>query len=214
MTETGIANLALGNLGISRQIGNLGTERSLEANVMRQWFEICRDNVLGDFKWQFAAAFVAPGLVAQNPTTEWAYAYRYPPNCLVVRRILSGLRTDVRASRVPFRIVADSAGQLIYTDMQNAMIEYTFQQTDPSKFSADFNKAFSLNLGAYAAPQLTGGDPNNRQAKCMQLYKMEIVNAQVNAANEEQPDIEPDSEFILARGGGQDCWPNGTPWRP
>lgn len=201
MSDTKIANMALGHVGVSKQIGNLITERSLEANACREWFEVCRESALGDFHWSFATKFKTVGLVENNPTQEWAYSYRYPSDCIDVRRILSGQRTDVRATRVPFRIASDDEGGIILTDMQNAQIEYTWLNKDASKYSTNFATAMSLMLANYIVPQLSGGDPFQRQQKIMQLYAMEISKAATNNAIEEQADIEPDSEFVLARGG-------------
>jgi hypothetical protein len=206
VSKTSIANLALAHLGITKQIARLD-ERSLEANVCRQFFDQVRDQVISDFDWGFATAFAKVGLVQKHPTCEWQFSYRYPSGCLKVRRVLSGRRTDTRQSRVPFKVGADSEGELIFTDKECAEIEFTMFQDDPTKYTPDFVMAFSLALAIMIAPGITAGDPFNITAKCSQKYDAVIGRAQSNNANEEQPDQEPDSEYDRAR-GGTGYWPN------
>lgn len=208
-----ISNFALSQLGIDRNISNFDTERSKEANACRQWYDQTRQQVLSDFNWPCGTSFVALALVESDPTDEWGFSYRYPSNCLKIRRILSGLRTDTRDTRVPFVQAADTTGGLIYTDQSDAQVEFTFDQTDPTKLTPDFVMAFATRLAANIAPQLTAGDPFKIKQTVLQAYNMELGMAQANAANEQQPDIEPESEYIRARGG----W--GTidgrpPWLP
>ena len=88
-STTEIANLALGHLGIGKDIANLDTESSQEAKAMRRYYDICRRTVLQEFTWPFATKFVTLGLVEEDPTDaeEWAFSYRYPADCLFLRRL-------------------------------------------------------------------------------------------------------------------------------
>lgn len=197
-SETGICNLALAHLGISKAIADL-TERSKEANLCNQFYESTRDLVLRDFAWPFATKFVTLALVEEDPTDEWSFSYRYPVDCLKFRRILSGLRNDNRQSRVPIKIGQDDAGQLIYCDIEDAEAEYTIQVEDAGKFPPDFVMALSLRLASYIAPALTGGDPFKLGERAYRAYRMEIAAAQGNAGNEEQNEEHPEAEMIRAR---------------
>lgn len=213
LSKTSISNLALSQLGITKHISNFDTDRSQEGNACRQLYDQVLQQVLTDLWWPCGTKFITLGLVETNPTIEWGFSYRYPSDCLTLRRILSGQRTDTRQSRVPFRVGQDENGGLIYTDMAQAQIEYTFYQTDPTKLSPDFIEAFALRLAAAMAPQITSGDPFKITQTVMGLYSVAIGNAKTQAANEEQPDQEPDSEFIRAR-GGNGCTGRGPDWLP
>lgn len=199
MTEVEICNLALSHLGIGKEIANLATERSQEANACRAFFNVCRDETLNDADWPFATKFIDLGLVEEDPTDEWGFSYRYPSDCVKFRRIISGSRNDTRDTRVPYKIGKDSDGRLIYVDKEDAAAEYTERVEDPLFFSADFVIALSFKLAGYIAPRVTAGDPFKLRQQAMELYVYEISKAQANAFNEQQDERVPESEFINAR---------------
>ena len=81
-------------------------------------------------------------------------------------------------------------------------MEYTAKDIDPLFYPANFAIAQSLYLAALMAPRLTGGDPHKLGDKAMTKFLVQLSVAQAEAANEEQPEEAPDSEFIRARDGG------------
>lgn len=198
-SKTEIANISLAHLGVGKEIANLDTENSAEANTMRRFYDTARDEVLRDFNWSFTTKFATLAEVEEDPTDEWSYSYRYPSDCLKLRRILSGTRNDSRQSRVPYKVAQDSEGLLLYTDMEDAEIEYTVRVEDTSLYPADFTMAFSYKLAFYAAPRLAAGDPFGLGQRCMQLYGMSLAKAANTSLNEEQVEEEPDAQWIRAR---------------
>ncbi len=197
LNETRISNMALHHIGVSKRIAEF-SENSLEANTCRLFYEINFQQCLRDFPWPFATKFHALALIATDPTTEWGYSYRYPPDCVEARRILSGVRNDHPKSRVPYRIGIDDEGQLIYTDMASAVLECTMMVT-PNFFPPDFSKALSLRLASDIAATLQKGDQAKLGAAALQRYYLEVDRAKANAANEEAAEEAPDSEFISER---------------
>lgn len=198
-SKTEICNMALGHVGVGREISNVDSERSEEALACRRFFDQARDETLREYAWPFATKLANLGLIVQNPNTEWGYSYRYPSDCLEFRRILSGKRTDTPDSRVPYKIGQDDQGQIIYTDIPSAQCEYTTQITAIERFPADFRAALSLLLATYIAPRVTGGDPFKLGDRAMRLYQFKLTRAEVAAGNEEQPDRTPEAESIRAR---------------
>jgi len=198
-SKVDIVNLALGHLGIDKPVANLTTESSEEAITARLYYDHARDAVLRDFPWPFSTKFATLALVAEEPTTEWGYSYRYPSDCLSIHRILSGLRNDTRQSRAPYKLGADTTGKLIYTDEQDAEIEYTAKNDDPSTYTSDFVLAFSYYLASMMAPRLSKGDQFKLGQEARRMYVLSLSLAVSRAFNEEQPDEEPESEFIRAR---------------
>lgn len=198
-SNTEICNIALSHVGVGKSIANLDTEQSQEAVVCRVFFETVRDAVLRDFAWPFASRTVAVGLIEEDPNDEWDYSYRYPTDCLSIRRVLSGVRNDTHQSRVPYKIAQDDDGRLIYCDTEDAEIEYTVRAEDPELYSPDFVMALSFRLAFYIAPRLTGGDPFGLGSRALKMYEYEISKAKASAANEEQYDNLPESEFIRTR---------------
>lgn len=194
-----ICNLALSHLGSGKSIANIGTEKSQEAYACNSFYETARDAVLRDFAWPFATKIVSLGLVETDPNDEWGYSYGYPSDCLKARRILSGIRNDDRDSRVPFKLIYTATRQLIYCDQEGAELEYTVKVTDAERFSPDFVMALSFRLAAYISPRITGGDRFKQGERATRMYTFEIDKAKASGVNEEQPDQEPESEFIQAR---------------
>ena len=103
-------------------------------------------------------------------------------------------------TRIPYRIMADAEGGLIYCDLQPQpavaatstslaqpafpQLEYTAEQDTPNFYAPDFCQALAFLLGAYLGPQLTGGDKFKRGEYCLKMYQWAIARAQANAGNE------------------------------
>jgi hypothetical protein len=198
-SKTDIANMAISHLGVGKEIGNLDTENSQEANSCRRFYDTAREAVLRDAPWPFATTRRALALIATDPNDEWNYSYRYPSDCLFLRRILSGVRNDSRQSRAPYKLERDAAGQILFTDVQDAVAEYTIREEDVVRFPPDFSIALSYRLAVYVAPRLTAGDPFKLGVNAMNMYRIEIAQVRASAFDEEQPEEPPESEFIRAR---------------
>jgi hypothetical protein len=200
-SDVEICNLALSHLAIATEIATL-TERSKEAQACNRFYTQVRDEVLRDFPWPFATTVAALALVTDFTGVagaEWTYAYRYPSDCVRARRILSGIRKDTRQSRVPFRILQDATGSLLYTDKNSAQLEYTARVTDPTRYQADFVEALALLLASRIAVRVTTTNPTKLRDDAFQLYQLQLGIARANALNEEQPEEEPDAELIRSR---------------
>lgn len=195
-----ICNLALSHLGIAKEVQNLENDAGQEAQACRRFYDNARDETLRDFPWSFATKFATLAVVEDAVTTdEWTYAYRYPTDALKIRRILSGSRNDSRQSRVPYKIVQDTAGLLLYTDMEDAVMEYTVKTTETTKFPVDFVMALSYRIAYYIAPRLTGGDPFKLGPQAMQNYARSLSKAAATNLNEEQVEEDVQAESIRAR---------------
>lgn len=193
-------NLALSHLGVSKSIANFDTEKSEEAAAARLFYDIARDTVLRDFDWPFTTKIDTLALVATDPNTEWAYSYRYPTDCLKVRRILSTVRNDDTTTRVPYRLSQDTSGILLFTDMEDAQVEYTVKSENPQLYPPDFVLAFSCYLASLMAPRLTGGDQFKLGERAEARYLRLVGKAEATAAVEERPDQDTqDPEMIRAR---------------
>ena len=201
-SEVDICNMALGHLAVSSEINAL-TERSKQAQACRRYYEATRDEVLRAFAWPAQKVTEALAVVEEFESDEndWAFSYRYPADAIMVHRLLTpgaGRRESV-ATRVPYLIGRDSAGKLIYTDLVDAFVEYTYKETNPEKFDPDFVEALSFKLAHKMGPQLAGGDQFKLAARAFQHYQVALAEARGNALNEEQAEEGPDSTFVEAR---------------
>lgn len=195
-SKVSIANAALSFVGVGDHIAALD-EQSEEAEACNQFYPDTRDELLTEFEYGFARAYAKLALVVENPTPEWAYGYRWPSDCVKPRRILTGLGPDVRP---PFETGQDAQGRLIYTNEENAELEYTFRADDPSRYPQRFSTAFARLLASKIAPRISGGDPFRLGEFNFQMYMKEIGMAQAEDARSEEPRTPPDSPSITARG--------------
>jgi hypothetical protein len=194
-----VCNMALSHLGIGKTIGNLDTEKSQEAISCRLFFDRAMNATLRDCEWSFATKTVTLSLVEEDPTDEWAFSYRYPSDCKYFRRILSGIRNDSRQTKVSYRVVSDTVGQLIYTDEEDAIAEYTKKIETVANWPDDFVLALSARIAVYISPRLTAGDPFKMGDRALRLYLSEIGLAQAATFNEQQEEEAPDAESVRAR---------------
>lgn len=203
-TRIQVCNQALAHLGIGKRIADVD-ERSAEAEALKLFYEDAVDELLRDHDWPFARKKAALVEVTDStddahPDANWTYAYRYPADCLKALRIDSGVRTDYRQARVSFDLMADTQGTLIMCDKEEAELEYSSTDArNPARWNSDFALCLAYRLAAYIAPMLTKGDPFKIGQVSMTFFRMSRSKAEANAANEVQPDEDPDSPLILSR---------------
>lgn len=214
-SDVELCNIALSHIGISKTIASL-TELSKEASMCSRFLTLTRDLVLRDYKWPFATKIASLALVASDPNDEWAFSYRYPSDCMMVRRIVNGIPigfiADVavfptyslmnsyyEANKVPYKIAVDSSGKVIWCSLSEAQLEYTVRVTADLIAPPDFELCVTYRLATFIAPSLTAGDPNKLGAAAMQSYLFEAGKASNNAYNEEQATQSNDCAFTRAR---------------
>lgn len=199
-SKTQIVNVALMRIGVSKSVGNVETDSSREALSARLLFDDDRDFVLRDFPWPFATAYATLGLVggssSDHVNLDWTFSYRYPSDCMFVRRILTPSGRS-ETSPPAFRIGRDSQGKLIYTNEEDAQIEYTASITEPEEFDAMFSSMLSWKLAAGFSPSMSR--IKDMAKTCMEMYEIEKVKAQSRALNEGQQEAQAESEFTAAR---------------
>lgn len=192
-----IANMALGHIGVSSEIQNLESESSAEARACRRFYEPTRDEVLRDFAWPFATVIASLTLHEEDPTTEWQYSYAMPADVWAVRRLHNG--TYSRAELTTNRVKYVRRGQYLYTDQQDAVVEYTQKITDTEQFPPDFVAMLAYLLASRIAPSF-GAEAVKLGDRALKLYEWSRAKAQMNALNEESRDFDGPSEYELSRG--------------
>jgi len=190
-----IFNMALRHIGVSIAVANL-SENSKERLTMSSFFDNDRQAVLRRYNWPFATSYIPLGLLEVEPNTDWGRSYRYPVNALRIRRILTPAGR-LETSPPPFRRGRDGVGDLIYTDVEEAVAECTVDITDSEQFDADFVEALSWKLALSAAPSLARLP--KAVENCARMYEYSIAVATQNSGNESQQTENPDSEAVRAR---------------
>jgi hypothetical protein len=200
-SKTQIANMALSRIGVSKLIANVATETSREAIQSRLLMDEDIRYVLRDFPWPWATQYATLALVAgtssENAVSDWRYAYRYPTDCLFARRIVIPTVGRRDANPPPFRIGRDSQGKLIYTDEEDAELEFTADITSTEEFDALFVSMLAWKHGAALAPSLSR--IKGMAESAMQMYELDKAKAQSRALNEGQQSEPIEAEAISAR---------------
>lgn len=169
-----IANMALDYIGADATIESL-SEASPTAKICNRWYDWSRIQTLEAYNWNFARKRKVLALLETEPYDDWLYRYEYPSDCIRAREIVNpaGPSADV----VPFSVVSTDDGQTtsILTDMDEASLTYTFDVTDPARFSTLFVDALAWRLASRIAFSLTGKADLMRLA--MQSFQAHVAAA-------------------------------------
>lgn len=213
--KTTIANVMCIRLGVTKLFANVETESTPTAKAFRTIFDDERDFVLRDFLWNWAKKYAALGLVDGSEITstsyDWQYAYRVPADCVYARRI-----STARAGRQvvgppptvfgpesgmpippPFELGQDDEGALLFTDEQDAVLEYTSRVEDLGRWDAIARSALAWRLGIALAGSMSR--IKGIVDTCESQYQKEIDRAKMHVLNERQDDPPPPSEFERSR---------------
>lgn len=196
-----MANTAIGMVGSSQFINSLD-DRSKEARVCKQFFDLALDLVLQDFPWTFATKIV-PLADVGSPAAPWGYRYQYPNDCLKLRRVFPAggayyLGTLSKNKGIPHKVISDAAGQLkgILCDAESAWAEYTFRNTLPGMYSPAFIAAFGMKLATFICTPLSADLKYANLAD--QNYKKLLLEAAALDQSENQEDVSNDDGDLNA----------------
>lgn len=154
-TNLAIANLALANLGEDGGIEDFN-EKTTAARQAKLWYDPCRRETLEKFDWSFARSRQALSLHGEGPPEGvWGFRYQFPVNAIAPRYIVNP--AGPQADPVPFQVeVASSDGtRSILTDLQDAVMVYTFDSEDASAFTPSFVTAMAYCLAWRMSPVIT-----------------------------------------------------------
>lgn len=89
--KTEVSNTALMRIGVSQRLTDVDTDDTVESNDILTVFDVERKYTLRDFPWPFARKYITLTLASDPdvpPNADWLFSYRYPTDCLQVRRIV------------------------------------------------------------------------------------------------------------------------------
>jgi hypothetical protein len=181
------------------------TENSIEAQQCKLHFDIARKFILRDSDWQFARKSVALQLLTTVPL-RWAYAYKYPGDCLNLKMVTadyssfnapigrifeaSGPTCDFFKPEfnLPFEIQSGTGdGPIIATDQIDAFGVYVKDETVVERFDPLLVTAFVHYLASLVAVPIMGGDFGMKMRNdALQLYSAAISSAVAGNMNEQK----------------------------
>lgn len=132
---------------------------------------------------------------------DWRYAYRWPSDCLFLRRVLpegvAGTGRTFEPFPPPFRVGRDPNGLLVYTNAREAVIEFTTIDCDALWADDLWIDAFTWRLAAALAPSLS--QIAEMPKTCQLMYEQTISRAAIVASREHQPEPHGEAEWIRGR---------------
>jgi len=180
LSKIQICNMALAHAGSRSKIESLD-EASTEAWQCKLWYDHARKTALAMFDWNFARKRKALSLADEDaPSGIWTYRYSYPADCVQAREIQNVV--SVISDAHPFEIEMESDGETktILTDIEDAILIYTFDQTNPNTFSTFFVDLLAWVLASFVTYSLTGKQSNvDRSLK--QVLNLQIMAPAMNA---------------------------------
>lgn len=211
-SEVDICNLALGHLGDAATVSSISPpEGSAQAEHCARFYPIARDLTLEAHEWGFAtkrqnmallgsSASSDIGATGVTPPPEWTYVYAMPSGC---RNIIKLIDPNAQAfypgtprfanwediafdqGPIPYEqeVLLDGTN-VIYTNLQNAIIQYVDSITDTTKFTAQFVDCVAWLLAAYlAGPVIKGEEGAQMGTAAQKAYAASLSKAATNDAN-------------------------------
>ena len=189
-----LSNMALSHLGSDAVVVSLSPpDGSVEAGHCARFYPIARKVLLTTFEWSFATKRATLAEV-DNDSHVWLFAYALPADCLKPWAILKAGAT--RESDSANYAIEDN---VLYTNEENAVLRYTRDITDTTRFTAQFDSALSWVLASYlAGPLIKGNEGANASLKFLERAMQEGRNASASNANSQSTSHGDQTPAIIA----------------
>jgi hypothetical protein len=201
--------MALSHIGSEARVSSISPpDGSVEAGHCATFYDQARTEMLEPGNWAFA---LKRQLLAQvtNTSNAWAYAYTKPADCQRALRILrpSVAVTVFTQDRIayPHTDDRDSApfdveGEVLYSNEPDAVLVYTRDVTDTTKFPASFVSALSYLLAAYVAGPIVKGNEGVRVGDAMRERAQALADlSATSSANASSADNVPQPTLLAVR---------------
>lgn len=189
-SDIDICNLALTHLGDISTVASISAPTTAQERYCARFYPIARDLTLELHLWGFASMRAALVASATVPPSSWAYAYDPPAGVINYISVLDPNAADDYTSPMAFSLpgpyatpvvnvaaytpqpyVIEDVGagvEVIYTNISPAVLRYTQQVTDTTKYPQTFVMALSYRLAAMLAGPILKTDVGMKVAGQMQ----------------------------------------------
>jgi hypothetical protein len=189
VSEVYIANRALQAAGGEGRLSDFSeataaTDR--EAQLVLAHFEEARDETLSDADWPFARHSADLADVSEDERHGWSYAYAYPANCLVLRKVTA--QDSKTPTPYSVKVNEDGTSKIVNSNTAPAVAVYTRLITDPNMWSAWFRSALAYRLAIMLLNPLTGKTDAKVETKLERQYGFARSRAMIVGHQEVQED--------------------------
>jgi len=202
-SQVDICNMALGRIGARQRIGSMN-EQSEEARILKLVYPQILGLTLEQVDWGFARRRKALTLLETDPNDFWAFRYELPADCACPRNIQGFTRNPTIEELIPWEVEGedDPAKRTIFSDMEEAVLQYTRNDVPTGSYPSHFVHALAWNLAVEIAMPLTG--TTDVVSYAINAANAAVIQCGSMSANQRQPDDARESEFVRARDGGVD----------
>ncbi|WP_088183970.1 hypothetical protein [Sphingobium sp. Z007] len=207
-----ICNEALGELP-AETISDLDDETKQSARHCKRLYRGVISDLLEAYDWGFGKVRSAMAVITNTRAGEWAFAYALPSGIGTPLRILPAgtasptgnmigyTRTVGIADQLAALIEYQIAGQVLYTNLPEAILEYVPDEVQVTSFTSSFSRLVVLELASRLVMPIL--NDAQRQRGLMQMAEVQRQRAIADEANR-TPDHDDDfvSERARARGVG------------
>lgn len=149
-SEIELCNRALFLVGVEPLSSLL--DNSKAGRVLRLYYPEVRDRLLAESRWGFATARIAPTPTLVTNLTQYDYQFSVEtdPPMLTLLDIVDE-NTGYPLPGLPFLV----ENGILYCNIENPLLVYTFRQTDVKKFSEPFITCLKYSLAAEISVPIT-----------------------------------------------------------
>jgi hypothetical protein len=145
-SQVDICNLSLSHFGHDGNIASIAPPDSIVAKHCARYYPMALAELLEEYDWSFARRRETLALLV-NDREDFAYRYARPSTCVKERRLLPDGYSDDQAEISDWQ----REGSNIYTNEELAVLVFTFNLVDTTKFSPLFTITLSWRLSSYVA---------------------------------------------------------------
>jgi len=220
-SEVDICNLALAHLGDAAQVSSINPpDTSAQAGHCARFYPIARNSLLELHPWGFATKRVSLAL-SGSTSNQWQYVYVGPSDVANYLTIIDPNAPDDFSGQLPmygivplatnsqpgvyepqpFVVETDSTGRdLVYTNVQNAVLKYTGIVTDTTTFSPLFTETLALWLASKLAGAIVKGAEGRQIAGVLRQEAMAMLGkATTSDANQRRTNIAQSVAWMVSR---------------
>ena len=194
------------NRGGSRYLGigriNSIDEGSPQAEQYQLHYDDCRRALLEEHWWIFATKQQALAMVENDRPEDWRYKYELPaPEVFVEIQWINEPSIAIALERAGRNQDADreTRGRFVYTDVENAYVQFTENASDTTFFPQYFKDTLSAMVAAASCMSLTESVQRLRFAE-EESERLKDIAVERDERNRPPVDM-PESEYIESRDG-------------